>query len=622
MTLRTDPAHATLAALRWPDARQRSAEADAARKAAAHANTPGTAYLDTLGRPFLTLAHNGPEGQWATRVTLDLEGNQRAVVDALGRTVMVYDHDMLGNRIHQSSMEAGERWVLNDATGKPIRAWDSRGHAFRTDYDALHRPLRVFVTGADATQPELELLTERMLYGEQHPQALARNLRGRLYLHLDPAGVVTSEAHDFKGNPLRATRRIVQDYKRTPDWRAIDAALPADAHTAIEPVALDAALSPRLEAETYTSRTRYDALNRPVQLTAPRSNQPGALRNILQPVYNDANLLEQMQVWLDHPTEPMALLDPAGASPSPVGVAHIRYDAKGQRELIEYSNGVQTSYQYDPLTQRLTRLLTRRNPAAFPADCPQPPASGWPGCQVQNLHYTYDPAGNITAIRDDAQQAIYFSNQRVDPSTDYTYDAIYRLISATGREHAGQHAAPQTTHNDAPRMNLPMPTDGQAMRRYTEHYRYDAVGNFLQMIHQASGGSWTRHYAYNEPSLIEPNQQSNRLSTTMVGTGPVETYPYDAHGNMLGMPHLAGMDWSFKDELRAVDLGGGGMAYYVYDASGQRVRKVVEKNGGNLVEERIYLGGFEVFRRRLNGGLTVERETLQRDGWRAADCAG
>ena len=56
------------------------------------------------------------------------------------------------------------------------------------------------------------------------------------------------------------------------------------------------------------------------------------------------------------------------------------------------------------------------------------------------------------------------------PTLDF-YDATYRLISATGREHVGQHAAPQTTHNDVPRMNLPMPTDGQAMRRYTEQYR-------------------------------------------------------------------------------------------------------------------------------------------------------
>ena len=85
------------------------------------------------------------------------------------------------------------------------------------------------------------------------------------------------------------------------------------------------------------------------------------------------------------------------------------------------------------------------------------------------------------------------------------------------------------------------------------------------------------------------------------------------------MPHLGGglpgpnMHWDYKDQLRQTDLGGGGAAFYVYDASGQRVRKVWEKAPG-LTEERIYLGGFEIFRK--HGGpigadtATLERETL------------
>ena len=119
--------------------------------------------------------------------------------------------------------------------------------------------------------------------------------------------------------------------------------------------------------------------------------------------------------------------------------------------------------------------------------------------------------------------------------------------------------------------------------------------------------AWTRPYDYNEPSLIEPAKKSNRLSKTT----DIEIYTYDVHGNMTAMPHLPHMDWNFRDQLQHVDLVGGGDAYYVYDESGQRVRKVVEKNGGALIEERIYLGGFEVFRRRNGAGsVTLERETL------------
>ena len=57
---------------------------------------------------------------------------------------------------------------------------------------------------------------------------------------------------------------------------------------------------------------------------------------------------------------------------------------------------------------------------------------------VQELTTFYDASGNISRIRDDAQQTIYFRNRRVEPSTDFLHDATYRLIEAVGREHLGQ----------------------------------------------------------------------------------------------------------------------------------------------------------------------------------------
>jgi len=598
-------------------------EQAAANKAAAHADTPTTAHFDTLGRPFLTLADNGPDpaqpGQhllFATRVELDIEGNQRAVRDAIeqagdpqGRVVMRYAYDMLGNRIHQLSMEAGARWMLNDVAGKPIRAWDSRGHTFRTEYDPLRRPMRSFVTGADPANPNQELLTDRLVYGEQHPEDELRNLRGKPYLHLDQAGAVTTEAHDFKGNPLRASRRIATEYKQAIDWSAVNAALLVSAAVKLNPDALEAAVSLLVELDTYTSRTTYDALNRPVTATSPDGS-------VYRPTFNEANLLDKVDV---------NLRGTAAATPF---VTNIDYDAKGQRQRIDYGNGASTFYDYDPFTFRLAHLLTRRNAFVYPDDCPQPPPAGWPGCQVQNLHYTYDPVGNITHIRDDAQQTIYFRNKRVEPSAEYTYDALYRLIEATGREHLGQiSGAPiPHSHNDAPRVSIDWSAnDGNAMGTYIERYVYDAVGNFLEMRHRGSNPAhpgWARAYAYGETSLIEDGtasallKTSNRLSSTTVGSGnPItERYVHDSHGNMVRMPHMGGahpapnMHWDYRDQLRQTDLGGGGTAYYVYDASGQRVRKVWEKSA-NLVEERIYLGGFEIYRRR-QGAARLERETL------------
>ena len=72
--LRTDPAYAAHAAQLWPDPKIRAAEAAAAAKSAAHANTPSTAYLDPLGRPFLTVADNAAGGKYSTRVERDIQG--------------------------------------------------------------------------------------------------------------------------------------------------------------------------------------------------------------------------------------------------------------------------------------------------------------------------------------------------------------------------------------------------------------------------------------------------------------------------------------------------------------------------------------------------------------------
>jgi RHS repeat-associated protein len=586
----------------------------AARKAAIHASTPTIVHADSLGRIFLTVAHNKfkysdtppvdppTEEFHRTCVILDIEGNQREVIDGEGRLVMRYDYDMLGNCIHQASMEAGERWLLNDLSGQVLYAWDSRNHQFRTIYDPLRRLTATFMREGGG----IEQLVGRIVYGETRPNPETDNLRGKVVQVFDQAGVVTSDKYDFKGNLLSSQRQLAQRYDATLDWST---ALP-------------------LETDIYTSRTHYDALNRPIQLIVPHSDQPGTKVNVIQPIYNEANLLNQVHAWLNENAEPANWLAPATANLH--AVSNIDYNAKGQRTLIDYGNGVRATYEYDPLTFRLVHLLSRRDAVDFPNDCPQSPPTDWPGCQVQNLHYSYDPVGNIMHIRDDAQQTIYFRNQRVEPSADYTYDAIYRLIEATGREHLGQGAPIPHSYNDAPRVGLLHPGDGNAMGTYVERYVYDAVGNFLSMQHRGTNPEnpgWTRTYTYSERSLLEPTTQSNRLTSTTIGA-TTEIYStdedgYDAHGNMLRMPQLQIMQWDFKDQLQMTqrqavndaDTDGvqhqGERTWYVYDAGGQRIRKVTELGTSGEVkvkDERIYLNGFEIYRR--HGTDPLVRETV------------
>ena len=423
-------------------------EGRAAALAYAHRGTPGVAHLDALGRTFLTMEDNGAADAYATRLKLDLEGNPLLITDARGNAAMEHVFAMGKRVLSQTSCDAGARWMLADVAGAPLRAWDARLHTKRATYDAARRATHAYVQQGTAA----EQLVGRTVYGEAHPSAATLNLRGKAYQVYDGAGVVTSGAYDFKGNLLHGTRRLATDYHSVPDWSAL---------TGLADVAAIAAVAEALlDAEVFSSATAYDALNRPRSMTAPDSSE-------IRPTYNEAGLLEKVEARV------------RGAATWTTFVDDIDYDAKGQREKIVHGNGTRTTYSYDPETFRLVRLKTVRD-----SD----------DAVLQNLAYAYDPVGNITEIKDSAQQTVFFDNDVVSPSTRYVYDALYRLIEASGREHAGGMADVQRDQNDVPLMNLPHANDTSALRNYVEQYVYDDVGNIVTMSHAAGVGSWTRRY--------------------------------------------------------------------------------------------------------------------------------
>jgi RHS repeat-associated protein len=80
--------------------------------------------------------------------------------------------------------------------------------------------------------------------------------------------------------------------------------------------------------------------------------------------------------------------------------------------------------------------------------------------------------------------------------------------------------------------------------------------------------------------------------------------------NLANAPDDYRMQWDQRDMIGKINLGGGGFAHYQYDSGKQRTRKTIIKNSGNIIEERIYLGGLELYRRTLNGTPVEEIETL------------
>src|SRR6185437_161165 len=170
---------------------------------------------------------------------------------------------------------------------------------------------------------------------------------------------------------------------------------------------------------------------------------------------------------------------------------------------------------------------------------------------------------------------IWFAGQQVEPSNDYTYDALYRLTEAAGRENSAGIGAPAQREGPWPQIAFPSPA---ATRRYTERYTYDAAGNLRTMRHiaaalpgQPGAGSWTRNYMYDYQDPARP--ASNRLYRTWLGTASWDStapasrteYRHDAHGNMRNLasaPASQDLRWDWRDLLRSLDLQGGGHAFY------------------------------------------------------------
>ncbi|MFF5296341.1 SpvB/TcaC N-terminal domain-containing protein [Paractinoplanes globisporus] len=533
-------------------------ERRAAQQTADHGETPLAGYLDPLGRTVYAVGHNRVR---RNGTLTDRWHPTRMELDVEGRQLALYD-----TRIELE----GERIVASttyDLAGRAVRHRSMEAGERRLLPDADGKPVlerdsrgHLRYTRYDELRRPLEVrvgsaLVERITYGETRADALDKNLRGRVHQVEDGAGVLTDERYDFKGNLERSGRRLATGYSRQLDWSG---AVP-------------------LETATRWTTVTYDAVNRPRTTTTPDGT-------VITTAYNEAGLPELVT-----------------AGPTTV-VQRVAYDPKGRRTLLVLGNGAQTTYGYDPETFRLRTLRTG---------------------QVQDLSYVYDPAGNVTHVGDAAQHPVYRNNVRVTADADYVYDALYRLVEATGREHLGWDAA-GNPRAPAPPIGLPQIRDGDGVGRYVESYDYDLAGNLSGLVHLGSDPAdpgWTRAWTYAEASPLD-GRHSNRLSGTRTGGGAAEPVGHDPHGNIVRLPHLPELRWDHADRLSAttrqvVTSGTPEMTYYTYDAAGQRVQKVTDRQaapGQNATRRnrRVYLGLWEIYTEYGGNGTTpgVQRETV------------
>lgn len=547
-----------------------------------HWNTPSSIKIDALGRTIESIERTKDERdssltEITTKWRYDILGNLLEVTDALDRLAFRYTYSLIPESapLQIESIDGGVRKVIVNVAGQEIERRDGKGSLILQEYDELMRPIHIW---ARDKATDTVNLRQKWKYGDNagiglNPQEIKEgNFLGNLWEHYDEAGRVTVGGYDFKENPLETTRWVISDEKLLSVYEG-----GAANNWEITPFQVDwqQPQEEMLNSTSYKTTTKYDGLNRVTQLTYPEDVE--GHRRILTPVYNRAGMLKKVQF------------------DGEVYVENIAYNAKGQRSFIAYGNGLITRYAYDEKTFRLKRLRTEKYSKT--SDLIYKPE----GSPIQDFGYEYDLAGNILRIKDRVLgSGIPVTPDKLDRF--FTYDPLYRLRSATGRECKQDLPSP-------PWLDMPGCKDTSQTRAYKRSYDYDPMGNVQQMRHHAigSGGFQTNR-------TFSLQSSNNRLEHADFG-GSVVNYQYDLNGNMIREGEARHFQWNHSDQLKAFRTQASSSepsvhAQYLYDATGQRVMKWVRKQGGKL-EARVYIGAlFEHYRWDMETSSSKENNVL------------
>ncbi|RAU43107.1 MULTISPECIES: RHS repeat-associated core domain-containing protein [unclassified Pseudomonas] len=375
---------------------------------------------------------------------------------------------------------------------------------------------------------------ERFTYAGSGSESALRNQCGQLIRVDDSAGTLAITEYGLLGGTLLEERRLLTMIE-PPDW-------PPSAEER------DALLEPGQGAVT---RRQFDATGTAISATDARGHLQSMGLNI-------AGHLAQVTLTLKN-------------SPSQLLLRDVQYNANEQITSQTAGNGVISQYLYNDRDARLATLKTTR-------------AANDP---LQLLTYGYDPVGNVTSITDDAQAVRHFANQRIEPINRYTYDSFYQLVEAQGRETAKVSSGPQL-----PDMQ-PLPIDSSQWLNFTERYRYDSAGNLTQLRHEGSQ-PYTRDF--------EVDGTSNRALVKFEGSAPPDfASGFDASGNLQRLSPGQTMSWDARNRLLKVTPvsrkdADDDAEHYVYDSSGQRVRKIGTSaaRAASHTREVRYLPGLEL----------------------------
>lgn len=534
-------------------------EKRAAEKSSIFAGAPTVTHIGCCGLPIRT-ARIANGKSYVRGFAYDVNGNKILDMDSYDRIVEKMLYDKLGRKLKTIGMDKGESWSLQDAQDGELLTWNCRGYSFMTHYDGKRREVKRLARKGTETP---KLIT-RITYGEECPHAISNNLKDQVWRAEDQSGIHSNTCFNIRSHCVEKTFQACREYKNEIDWNREVA----------------------LEETSYVHKYIYDNLGQALEETDAQGNRTRRVFTRQGKVHKTDFLSKTDSTWKPY-------------------LSSARFTADGLPENMNYGNKVSTVFVYDARNRSLISERTTR-PSRI-------------GRQVlQDLTHVYDCAGRRVHTRDRSKQDFYFRGTRVEPEWDYTYDVTGRLASATGR---GQLATNVVNGNQLSPYNAMTGlnssrgiTDGNLLYQYLETYHYDLEGNMLQMRHDAPHAiginGWSRSFLYEEKSLLsdDPSVKSNRLSTTSIGNKPEGRYGYAGDAGLAGcmtsIPKFSELHWNMEDMLgysstQNIHSGVAERTYYVYDRSGNRVRKVTESaaqigEGPRKLKDTLFLETIEL----------------------------
>ena len=381
-----------------------------------HRRTPSLVVIDSRGLPLRQIAYlrvlaEDPAEALVTRQQHDIAGRLVAQFDPrLSAPSVTSIHDLNGQPLKISSVDAGWRLSLPGLAGQALQRWDAGGVHWSSRYDELLRLLAI----SNSVDP----LSDTFTYADASAPA-DHNQRGRLLEQFDPSGSLHLDSYSLAGQPLRESRTF------------------ADARVFVSQRIFNplGAMLEQTDAGGHRQQSRYDVAGQLKQLQLLLAGDHDWQDVLLDSHFNAVGQIIEQQTgngiacyWDYEPTTGRLQRQWAqkGAQP-PLQDMSYEYDPVGNPTRIldhvftpsHFANqrvDGERAFRYDSL-YRLTSASGYDD--ASPSDLPGRPQPSDPNDRRNYLQtYRYDNGGNLTQLCHVRDGACQTRQMCIDPASN------------------------------------------------------------------------------------------------------------------------------------------------------------------------------------------------------------